>query len=390
MESLRRPWEEIGDRHGIRRGQKRTKRMRTDRNIRLAIAAAIAAMAVLACKKDEDEQEILPSLSGQLTFELTPFVERGVKVTVTPSGLKHPEGKGFGYYWKASFKEKNDTTRKVTDDPDVVKGDSTYLFPMTLDLGTYTISCTAFASGYYSSSATRSVTVVDQEKSLIDMGFSDDDPKFTDGRDGRTYRYVNIDGTDWMKQNLAYKGDENAPVGIPYENTEVMSGIFGRYYTWDEAKTVCPDGWDLPDSQDWINLANAIRDPEAEPFDDPDGIFYDISGAMMVDAKFNTKDNEMWEYWTDQPITNSSGLSMIPCGYADISYSGSQENGTLVKTGNFDSAYLYAAFWTGTENPDDGSQALFRFIYWDTPALQIGAADKEYFATPVRCVRKTE
>ena len=177
--------------------------MRTDRNIRLAIAAAIAAMAVLACKKDEDEQEILPSLSGQLTFELTPFVERGVKVTVTPSGLRHPEGKGFGYYWKASFKEKNDTTRKVTDDPDVVKGDSTYLFPMNLDLGTYTISCTAFASGYYSSSATRSVTVVDQEKSLIDMGFSDDDLKFTDGRDGRTYRYVNIDGTDCIKQNLA-------------------------------------------------------------------------------------------------------------------------------------------------------------------------------------------
>ena len=362
------------------------------KSINTVIAAALAVLAVAACKKEEDETETLPSFSGQLSFEAEPYIKKGVTLTLKPSGPVHPEGKGIGYYWAVpNVTENNDTTKLETDDPKEKDGTAVIKFPD--EIGTYTVSCTAFASGYYSTTSTRYVTVVDREESLIDMklGYDGEYGTCRDGRDGISYRTVKAGSLEWFAENLRYSG--NGETGIAYENAEAMSDLFGRYYSWEEAtdngNPVCPEGWRIPTSEDWLDLANAvdgmIKESQGETstdirFTETDADYDGITGAMMVDAKFNSEDNVMWEYWPDVKITNLSGLSIIPCGFANLSETAS---GTV---GTFDTVYLYAAFWSA-ESEEDSDRAYFRYIYWDTPVLQLGTASSTDFAATVRCVR---
>lgn len=362
----------------------------------LMISAAVAA--AFACKKDDGEEEALPSLGGMVKFSLDPYMEVNSTFRVEPSGIYHPEGKGFGYYCKASWKESNDTI-KLENSDSFIEEKMLFTFPED-SVGTFTISCTAFASGYYSTSVSRYVTTVSRESSLIDTLLGYDATAYPageviDNRDGegRTYRTVRIGNAEWFAENLAYKGLDHASgdnqgkavFGIPYQNCEAMSDIFGRYYTWNEAMgldkdgnpsgvKLCPDGWTVPTDEDWKNLA-------AELADDPSvmeagKIFPGIAGKIMVEAKFNSEDNEMWEYWPAVKITNETGMSVIPCGFANIS-------GTA---GSFESAMTFAAFWTATEKDTD--QAYIRYINCYEPDIFITSSPKVSFGAPVRCIKE--
>ena len=355
--------------------------MTFSKNIRIIIAAAISVAAAVSCKKDNTDAEVLPSLSGQLRFEMESYAFENESITVTPSGVSHPEGRGFGYYWTvSSVTEQNDTT-KTESDPVTATGEYTFTTPDSL--GTFTVSCTAFASGYYSTSSSRYVTTVNVRESVIDttLGYAGSFSYFTDPRDNKIYRTVKVGNTEWFSENLAYAGTADAPTGLPYDNASAMTDIFGLYYTWSEAVSACPDGWRLPDADDWMALANTYVKSGDDMFTDPYGDFAGVTGALMVDAKFNSEDNPMWEYWPDVKITNESGLAVLPCGFANITVT---PDG---KAGYFDTAYRYAAFWTGDENPDENDQAYIRYIYWDAPVMQLSSTPKESFATTVRCIK---
>ena len=69
------------------------------RKIKLVILAAAFCAAVLSCKKD-DKDTILPSLDGDIAFKYPEFVKTLETITFKPEGVSHPEGKGYGYYWK--------------------------------------------------------------------------------------------------------------------------------------------------------------------------------------------------------------------------------------------------------------------------------------------------
>ena len=38
----------------------------------------------------------------------------------------------------------------------------------------------------------------------------------------------------------------------------------GNLYTWEEANTLCPDGWRLPTDEDWKNLERALGMSQAD------------------------------------------------------------------------------------------------------------------------------
>lgn len=359
------------------------------RNTRLLAILAAAAAMLVSCKDDEEDTVVLPSLSGQVRFYVDLFVEKNATVTITPSGAIHPEGNGIGYYWTISppledsdEDTQTDTTRLETD-PATVTGAITYTFPDKI--GSYTVGCTAFASGYYSLSTSTVITVVDPEESLtgMDTGFSGTYGTYTDGRDGKRYRTVEIGNREWFAENLKYAGDGNT--GIPYANAEAMSDVFGKYYTWDEAMSACPesDGWRVPDEEDWTVLARELSgDGSLEAF----GRFGGIAGKMMVDASFNSEENYLWEFWPEVNITNESGLAVIPCGFANLSEDMNGES-----FGTFESMPEYAAFWTGETYEKDPEQACYRYIFSQAPDLCISAAQKRgSFAATVRCVRDAE
>lgn len=356
------------------------------RKIKLVILAAAFCAAVLSCKKD-DKDTILPSLDGDIAFKYPEFVKTLETITFKPEGVSHPEGKGYGYYWKVTpVMEKSDTTRYENgldtseDGGKESDGSFTYTFPDSL--GTYTVSCYAFASDYTGISNFAYITTVKSgpEGSIAGIEYLSTDPYIT--VDGARIYYVNIGGTDWMRNNL-YTADK----GCPFRRSKVTGDIFGNYYSYEEALNACPQGWTLPSDEDWTNLCREIGAADAAAGADIPG----VGAALMGDATFNT--TRMWEYWPEVgEITNSSKMGIIPAGYANLSVKDSNpaEHPYLDLTypeASFSGLYEYATFWT-SDLSSDGKLARYRYIYAKDPSLKVGYADKKAFGASVRCIRK--
>ena len=145
-----------------------------------------------------------------------------------------------------------------------------------------------------------------------------------------------------------------------------MTPIFGRYYTWEEAQSACPDGWRLPADEDWAAVAEIYGDTST-----PGADYEGLAGDLMEDLYFNG--TRMWEYWREVDVTNAARLSVMPVGYASVE-AGSHE---------FDAVYEYASFWTADET---GGFGVCRYIVTSQDIVYYGNMSKTDFACSVRCV----
>ncbi len=319
------------------------------RNI-ILLTAAILCVAAVSCKKEE-EDKIKPSLSG-MYFNVIPYLRINQEVTITPLEVTHPDGKGIGYYWQIDGGQ-IDTVKKE-DAPAPASLAKTVSFS---EPGSHTILCSAFASGYYNTSCSVSVTVVNPEMNgmVKENDIFTGDPFIVDTRSGveeeNTYYYIHIGSLDWMRNNMAYTGS-----GVPYREAEVTSYPLGRYYSWEEAQAACPSGWRLPTMAEWESLGT-------------------VAGDFMVNALL--LDSRIWEFWPQVKITNKNKLSVIPSGYALLS------TATRVFKGFGD----YAAFWSADTYAGNAEQASYVYIYEQDPEVKYGQADKTSVGLSVRCVR---
>jgi uncharacterized protein (TIGR02145 family) len=314
------------------------------------------------CNKNE-EDEVLPSLDGYIYTVVYPYLRQmppehdesvpGIRI----EGVTHPEGGEIGYYWKISpTMEKYDTldagSNLISFDRMLEKLGGTLTEP-----GEYTLISCAYAKGYYSTSQALTFYIVDPavNGSLTATGLLigiDGSDTVTDVRDSKENKYYTMPsgGIQWMRNNLAWTG-----AGIPLYDCEVMSYPFGRFYTWEEAQTACPEGWRLPSAAEW-------------------DAFGDVAGDLMCNARFF--DEPMWEYWPQVKITNSKLTSVVPSGYA---VKGDYNSFTGFKE--------YAAFWTADADPEDASMAQYRYINVNHPEIYKASADKATFCASVRCVK---
>ena len=336
------------------------------RNIVL-IGLSAAMIALPSCKKDSESSSTKEYLNGSPTFSVPPFVTKGESFSLTPKGVTNPgtgSGADVGFYWTESWNSSKRDTTKTQDDK---TGDGTFKFETPSKVGTFTVSCVAFASDYYTASGSATFCVVDPAlDSTVAGAYSKSDPTIVDSRDRSTYYTTTFNGKTWLKNNLYYQNS-----GVSYEDSEAMDPIFGRFYTWSEAMTACPTGWHLPSDAEFVEMANAIA-AEGTEFSAKDRLT-GVAGGLMVDAKF--LGTRMWEYWPQVKITNKTGLSALPVGYAT-------DQGSVHKFSGVDS---YAAFWTSDEEDDD--MAFYRYIYVEQNDIQIGHGDKESFRASVRCVK---
>lgn len=337
---------------------------------------AAALIAAVSCDKDE-EAEVLPSLQGTLSFNVPEYIYPDQILTMTPEGLSHPDDEGIGYYWKVvPGMTKSDTTclqTGLTPDGKPSDGSFTYQFPDSL--GTYTISCYGFASGYSTSYTSTYVTIVKGglDGSITGTGIAADDPSIE--ADGKIYYYVNHGGLDWFRNNLA-----NPSYGVAFANSEAMSDVFGRFYSFEEALKACPEGWRLPTDAEWRELATSLDpDSRTEGYSPIPAIAADLMGEIQ----FNTSD--MWDYWPAVgEITNKGKLAVIPSGYANL---GEKSEGGY-PTASFFGVNEYAAFWTADIVEDEEGMAYFRYLICDQPDMQIYKGDTKTFGANVRCVRE--
>lgn len=323
------------------------------------IMFALVAFAAVACKDDETEE--MPSLSG-LYFECPHYAAPGQAVRMTPNDVKHPEGGEVGYYWKVTpTMTSNDTT-------------TVYVHWFSDTLQTYTVRCYAFAEGYNGTSYSRDVEVVKNglDGSITETGIAASDKKVT--VDGVDYYYRKIAGRDWFRNNLA-----NTASGAPYLNEDLVSDIFGRFYSYNEALNACPEGWRLPTEEDWMALADALDSPATGKYES----FQDVASKLLVNAYFNSK--AMLEYWPQVgEVTNQSKLAFMPFGYANL---GPADESGKYPDARFEGMTEYVAVWTADKVEGNEEMAYYRYIISDQPEMLVGMGDVNTFGAQVRCVR---
>ena len=312
---------------------------------------ALLLLSLASCKKTEEETIDSESMSGSVTFDVPYYVLKGETVTMTVSGIIYP--KEVMYRWfVANVYSDTLTTNTIT-----------VRFPDSI--GVFTISATSYADGFYTSTKSQTVTTIDTawNASLTGLQLSPD--WIEDARDGHVYHYVTIGENDWFSQNLAWQG-----AGVPFKASPATAGLFGSFYTWNEAmkQDVCPEGWRVPASEDWEALAAALNDGVSLPFIDN---WAGLGARLSAEAYIN--ETRMWPYSPDNGHANDVGWNALPLGY------------TFAGTSEFAGVNSYGCWWSATEK--NATQGFYRYIWYDRDDFPMSYTDKDDMRANVRCVR---
>jgi uncharacterized protein (TIGR02145 family) len=166
---------------------------------------------------------------------------------------------------------------------------------------------------------------------------------FTDKRDGKQYKYTVIGTQTWMAENLKLDVKD----GLCYNDITANCEKYGVLYTAQTANCICPEGWNLPDEEDWVLLALNIG---ATKLGNVVNSYY--SGENTVSK---LKSVLGWESYGG---TNELGFSAFPVGkYSGYSYeySGFGETAYFMgKESDGDVTYAYITEDKLYTNTDDG------------------------------------
>jgi Fibrobacter succinogenes major domain (Fib_succ_major). len=121
--------------------------------------------------------------------------------------------------------------------------------------------------------------------------------KFTDPRDGNTYRTISEGGTPWMAENLKYK--VNGEAVYSFDNNSDNIAAYGLLYDWKTALKACPDGWHLPSGTEFRSLMDQseINDNRGKPGSGPATFRVQLAGMQDYEGTFSEMDESAY-YWT--------------------------------------------------------------------------------------------
>ena len=172
------------------------------------------------------------------------------------------------------------------------------------------------------------------------------DSPFTDARDGKVYKTIQIGNQIWMAENLNYQIVDS----WCYEDSSINCMDYGRLYTWSAAKSACPSGWHLPGDKEWKDLEMFL-------------------GMSLEDAE--AIDQRGTDEGTQLKYKGSSGFEVLFGGIRD-------EDGLYSRIGTG------GAFWTSSEY--SASLAWYRGFSETEPGIHRYYFDKD-MAFSLRCVK---
>ncbi len=199
----------------------------------------------------------------------------------------------------------------------------------------------------------------------------------TDSRDGQSYKTVKIGTQTWMAENLNYKAD-SSKCGGGNEWDEGDCSKYGRLYTWAAAmdsvgawssggkgcglgstcsptgtvRGVCPEGWHLPDSAEWL-------------------VLIDLGGGEKVAGKV-LKSSSGWN--DDEKSVSSTDeflFSALPAGY-------------FSEGGHFDFVNNNAFFWSSTKI--DSNYVYGLYLHYNGGGAYLNYNYNDY-GFSVRCLK---
>jgi len=135
---------------------------------------------------------------------------------------------------------------------------------------------------------------------------------FKDPRDGQIYSTIKIGNQTWMAENMRFN------ISGSYLNPDNPDIKYGRLYTWEQAKKVCPKGWHLSNAKDWENLITYLENKfdEKKPAEEE---------FRAVGHRLKTI-----EGWNDPEFSsNSISFNALPAGFYSACSKTFDELGTL-------------------------------------------------------------
>ncbi|MDA3880906.1 MAG: FISUMP domain-containing protein, partial [Prolixibacteraceae bacterium] len=213
-----------------------------------------------------------------------------------------------------------------------------------LSIGNYTVSLTATNSyGSDTETKTNYITIVTGT--------------FTDSRDGKTYKTVQIGTQVWMAENLNYETSSGSWV---YDNNSSNASTYGRLYEWETAKDVCPSGWHLPSDDEWKQLEMAIGMSQSDAYN---------TGHRETNEGTKLKATSGWS--NNGNGTDDYGFTALPGGYR-------------YRDGSFEYEGDLAYFWSSTA--PNSSFAVYRLLSYSYEDVYRHYTNKNR-GFSVRCVR---
>lgn len=192
--------------------------------------------------------------------------------------------------------------------------------------------------------------------------------------DGNAYNTVLIGDQCWLAENLntgtmidmsANPSDNGTIEKYCLNNLSENCAEYGGLYKWDElmayqteegARGICPPGWHVPTTDEWLTLVNYL------------------GGWVDAANKLKEAGTEHWEEGNQG--TNSSGFTAIPCAFL-------LDNSTWYN-------YYNAWFRTSTENPENTNWAGVYYINGlppDESQVHFSQDYKKDDAMSVRCIK---
>jgi uncharacterized protein (TIGR02145 family) len=182
--------------------------------------------------------------------------------------------------------------------------------------------------------------------------------------DGNTYEIVQIGDQLWMAENLKathYNNGDEIPTGYTgsewqeletgayavYDDDPANADVYGNLYNWytvDDDRDVCPEGFHIPSDEEWMELEIFLGMSEEA-----------TNGTYWRGTNEGSKLAGNSDLWDSGDLENNSE-------FGTSSFSAFPASGRGALNGSYFGMGIYGFFWSSSE--DNSSDAWPRELYY--------------------------